>query len=117
MPNIMSVGQKIGTIVSGAYQIPSEWSGQLVVIEVDIPANENDAANSLWFYAEIADIEAGPFSEYGGFHWTGGGTGKDGTWNPGRSWRIKSSDVGRWVRGRMEIPVRMRCGIDIDLST
>lgn len=116
MPNIMAPGVKVGTVVSNAYQITSPWVGQLVTITLTIPSNQNTADRSCWFYAEIADSEAGPWGEYGGLHWKGGQLpGKDGGWEPSRTWTIKNTDVGRWVRGRLEVPVSMRCGIDIDL--
>jgi hypothetical protein len=113
MPNLLGMGQKEGTIVSAAFQVPVEWVGFLVYIRVDVPANENDAANSLTFTAEIGDSETGPWEPYGGFGWQGGGFGKDGTWSPGRAWVLSVSDVGRWVRATLVVPVRMRCGIDI----
>ena len=116
MANLLSMGQKQGTTVSAALQIPVEYDGRLVFIEVDIPANENVAANSLTFTAEISDTDTGPWEPYGGFTWQGGGIGRDGTWNPGRGWILSASDVGRWVRATLVVPVRMRCGVVIDMS-
>lgn len=112
----MSMGQRQGIQTSAAYQVPVEWVGAVVGIEVDIPANENTVGNILSFTVEIGDTETGLFDTHGGFTWRGGGTGKDGTWNPGYGWVISAGEVGRWLRGVMVVPVRMRCGIDVDLS-
>lgn len=116
MANLLSMGQKEGAIISAALQIPTGWDGNLVFVEVDIPANENVVGNSLTFSAEISDTETGPWEPYGGFTWQGGGVGRDGTWNPGRAWILSLSDVGRWVRATLDVPVRMRCGVVIDVS-
>lgn len=118
MANLLNLGQKgPGTVLSDAFEIPPAWEGSNATVTIGVPSNQNTSGRSVWFYIERSDSEAGPWSQYGGLHWQGGNTpGKDGTWSPGKTFAITPDKVGWWVRGRMELPARMRCGIDIDLS-
>ena len=114
MPTLLSSGQKQGTILSGAIQIPVEWAGARFVVSASIPENQNTSDRSFWLHAEISDNETGPFTHLGAFRWRGGSIGKDGTWSPASTRTMDPANVGKWVRARLEVPVRTRFAVNID---
>jgi hypothetical protein len=116
MPSLLSSGNRVGTSISNAYQIPPEWEGLSATVYFTIPERENETHHSFWFYLEVANSEAGPWELYAGLHWKGGYYGKDGSWDPSKTWVVKPELVGKWVRGRIEVPDRMRFELDIDVE-
>lgn len=114
MANLLSSGQKQGTIVSGAVQIPVGWAGTRVTVSCDIPSSNNTVDRSIELQAQTSDSEGGSYKSRGGFTWRGGFIGKDGTWSPSMSWILKVSDEGLWARVQVIVPVRTRFSVDID---